>query len=738
MPLIAQKDFFVRIDSSFTDDSAQLQSFHGVECLSSLFEYDAVFTSKNDSINLDKALKSPINIHIKTDSHERFFAGIVAEFAQGATVRKDEEYLTEYYVKIRPQFWLLTLDRNYLMFQEKTAMDIIKKVLKDCGVKDTSDNVQSSGKKKREYCVQYEESSFNFVSRLLEEEGIAYFFKHTNSGHTLVLADSSSAFKNISGNSKIPFAKNIDASLNFGNVFNIRKKSAVTTGGSALADYNYKISQTELYKKLDSQWKGLPFYEYPAGFDSMSIGESLSKLRVEQFEFDHNSIIATSTVPEFTPGYVFELTGHHSAKFNDNYVLHSVEHDIRVRPENGQYIYENRFRAFQKNTVFRPPRITPKPKIWGLQSAIVVCPANQEIYCDKFGCIKVHFYWDRFGKAKNTNDSSCWIRVARPIAGNGWGSLFTPRVGQEVLVAFSEGNPDRPIVVGATYNDKHIPLYAEKEPMKSSLKTVSYKDNEKGFNEMRFYDEKDKEEYYQHAQKDMFIEIENSRTTHIKESDDTLIISKGNSYTTLESKGSATKHSLLIVKGDKSVELDKGNTSYLLKDGNETVTLNKGDCTVTLDNGNCSVTLSSGNVTVDVTGNITVKATGDISVSAEKNISLEAKQEIKMKAGTKITVEAGTDMNCKAGGNFSVQASMDMTCKASMNFKVQASTGVEIKSSLKLAIEGLTSDIKGTISLNMQAAAAAKVMGAVLNLQGSGTINNTSAMIRLGGPVKIG
>lgn len=613
MSLISQKDFFIQIKSSFTDDSAQLQSFHGIECLSSLFEYDVVFTSKNDAIDLDKALKSPINIQIKTASHERFFDGIVAEFAQGATVRKDEEYLTEYYAKIRPQFWLLTLDRNYLMFQEKNAMDIIKAVLKDCGVKDTSDSVLSCGKNKREYCVQYEESSFNFVSRLLEEEGISYFFQHTNSKHTLVLADSSSAFQNIPGNSKIPFAKNIDASLPFGNVFDIRMKTAVTTGASALADYNYKISQTQLYKKLDSQWKGLPFYEYPGGFDSMSVGENISKLRVEQFEFDHSSVIATSTVPEFAPGYAFSLQGHHAAKFNDNFVIHSVEHDLKVRPENGQFIYQNRFRAFQKNTVFRPPRVTPKPRIFGLQSAVVVCPSGKEIYCDKFGCIKVHFHWDRVGKNKDTNNSSCWVRVVHSVAGNGWGALFTPRVGQEVLVAFSEGDPDRPMVVGAAYNDKHVPLYAEKDPMKSSIKTVSYKDNEKGFNEMRFYDEKGKEEYYQHAQKDMLVEVENSRTTHIKKSDDTLLIDKGNRYTTIK----------------------------------------------------------AGDLIIKVTGNIKVTATKNITFKANQNITLDAKMGVKIKAGMNIDAQAGINATIKANVMMNLKAMVTLNAEGTVMSNVR-------------------------------------------------------------------
>lgn len=748
METIKQDDILVQINGNGIGSDVILKSFSGFEALSSLYEYKLYFTSSSDSIDLDKALKSTISVKIKTEAHERFFHGIIAEIAQGATNHKSGEYRTEYNVKIRPSLWQLTLDRNYKMFQEKTVMDIIKAVLKDCGVKEISDKVKSRGKGKREYCVQYGESSFNFISRLMEEEGIFFFFQHEESKHILVLADSSSAYMDISENANIPFIKGMNEVFPLGLVYEAKMKSSVTTGGSAVADYNYKISQTELYNKLDSQWKGLSFYEYPGGFSTTSVGNDLAKLRVELFEFDHNSMVASSTVPEFIPGGSFSLEQHPTEKFNDTYAIHSVRHELSLMPS-GRCIYKNRVRAFSKSVEFRPPRVTSKPRVYGTQSAVVVCPSNEEIYRDKFGCVKVHFHWDRDGEKKDTNDSSCWIRVVQSIAGNGWGSLVIPRVGQEVVVIFENGDPDRPLIIGGVYNDKFLPAYSDKDAMKTSIKTVTFKDNEKGFNEIRFHDEKDKQEFYQHAQKDMLIEIENSRTTSIKESDDILTLDKGNRMIELSAGDDAVKHSLLIKKGDHLTELTEGNCVYTITKGDCTVKMNEGNCKIVLKKGNneielsdgdMKITLCKGNASFDIKGNCDVKCSGDISFSAEKNITIEAQKEIKIKAGTKLNAEAGTDMLMKSGTKFTAQSGTDMTLKGGTNLNAEAGTNMSLKASINLQAQAnmnldMKANMKASIASNLQTDIKANAM---VNIQGVATVGIKGALVQAGALLKIG
>jgi type VI secretion system secreted protein VgrG len=194
-------------------------------------------------------------------------------------------------------------------------------------------------------------------------------------------------------------------------------------------------------------------------------------------------------VANLIPGFSFELSDHHNEKFNQEYILCQVEHNFNLSGQGG-YVYRNKFLAFPKGTEFRAPRRMPKPRIYGTQTAVVVCPSGEEIYRNEHCCVKVHFHWDQVGKDKDADDSSCWIRVAQPIAGKSWGAIFIPRVGQEVVVSFLEGNPDKPLIVGCVYNDQYVPPYADSDAMKSCLKLATFKDEE-GFNEVRFHDEKD-------------------------------------------------------------------------------------------------------------------------------------------------------------------------------------------------------------------------------------------------------
>ncbi|MBR1734489.1 MAG: type VI secretion system tip protein VgrG, partial [Alphaproteobacteria bacterium] len=325
--LTNQKELVAQLETSLGESNLVLKSLHGIEKISELFEFRVVFQSENPALDQDKALGTSFTIKIKADKEERIINGIVAEFSQGATQTENGIDLTEYIAVLRPKLWYLTLDRNYLIFQKKTAIDIIKQVLKDGGVTDVDDKTKSRGKIKREYCVQYGESSFNFVSRLMEDEGIFYFFEHSSGKHVMVLADSSVAHKPISGDKKIEFIQGVQSVFPLGIVFNTSMTTAFNTGGYITADYNYTISKTKLYSKLDSQYKDGPkYYEYPGNYEKSNEGDDLAKLRVEGFELSHCLLKASSTVPRITPGFAIEISGHHADKFNSEFVAYNVEH----------------------------------------------------------------------------------------------------------------------------------------------------------------------------------------------------------------------------------------------------------------------------------------------------------------------------------------------------------------------------------------------------------------------------
>ncbi|MDR1334837.1 MAG: type VI secretion system tip protein VgrG [Holosporaceae bacterium] len=719
-----QGNLLAQLTTVFGSSDVVIKSIRGIEAISELFEFIVVFQAKETSLDLDKALGSSISITLKTEKQERHINGIVAEFSHIASVQKTDGYVTEYSAVIRPKLWLLTLDRNHLIFQKQTAIDIISKVLKDNGITDLDDKTKSCGKVAREYCVQYGESSFNFISRLMEDEGIFYFFTHEKNKHTLVLADSSSVHEKIP-NPKVGFVQGFNEAVAMGKIFDTSMTTAVNTGDYSIADYNYTVSETKLFSKLSSKWKGQMYYEYPGKYEKVKEGDDLSKLRVELFERNHCVFRASSTVAELTPGMLFEVTGHHFSKFNAEYTVYGVEHFFDYSPPS-QMSYRNRVQAFPKNVTFRPDRSTLKPKIYGTQTAIVTCPSGEEISRDKYCCVKVHFYWDQIGKDKDTEDSSCWIRVAQLLAGNSWGAIFVPRVGQEVVVAFQEGDPDRPLIVGCVYNDKHVPLYPEGEAMKSSLKTVTFKDDEKGFNEFRLNDEKDKEEIYLHAQKDMVIDIINSRTTTIEESNDVLDILKGSRTITLQAKGDdKANHSITLTKGDKSVELTEGNYAITLSKGNETVELKEGDYTIKLSKGNMTVTLSGdlkikadGAIEIESGKAMKIKSGQDMTIESGTKINMKSGTDFGLKAGTALTEESGTDLKLKSGTNFTGEAGVNMTLKATMNLEASATMGMTLKANTTWEAQGMIS---------------AKLSGTIAELAGNGMSKVGAPMITIGG-----
>ena len=339
-----------------------------------------------------------------------------------------------------------------------------------------------------------------------------------------------------------------------------------------------------------------------------------------------------------TAGTKFTLSGHIRAALNASHVLRTVTHSAT----NAQY--SNSFECFIATATFRPQRVTPRPRVAGSQIATVVGPSGEEIWTDKHGRIKVQFPWDRVG-VKDEN-SSCWVRVSQTWAGQGWGALFIPRIGQEVIISYVDGDPDRPLVTGSVYNaEKTPPVTLPSMQTQSTILSRSTKSGAAG-NEIRFEDKKDSEEFYFHAQKDMKVEIENALTTTIKESHEIHTLNKGDR--TIEVKTGKETHS---VKGTREVTVT----------GNETHT-NKADYTQKVT-GNYELKVT-GNLVIDVTGSITFKTAKDATLKAGTTWAAESGTSFTNKAGTALTNEGGTNLTNKAGMNLSNEAGMGLKNKA--------------------------------------------------------------------------
>ncbi|MCX7338630.1 MAG: type VI secretion system tip protein TssI/VgrG [Alphaproteobacteria bacterium] len=663
----------------------------------------------------------------------RYFSGIVGKITQDQTYTDGDGNPYAYYqFVIHPAFWLLKFTKNYRIFQNLSASEIIGQILDENDVTFDDDQVSDAGQTVRDYCVQYDESDFDFVCRLMEEEGIFYFFQHAEDGHTLVLADTADDADSASGDA-ILFAANMTTYDPFNIVTEIKFQEQIVPMGYSAIDYNYDTPSTRLYQAIEGSGTGGVIYDYPALFSDTDEGESITDRRIAELEWPKTLILGKGTVPGFAPGMTFDLDNHPRDDINQEYLIYKVQHSIRqnIPPfDEGQdddqvleKIYENEFSAFPSDTEFRPPRITPKKRIYGNQTAIVTGPEGEEIHCDDQGRIKIQFPWDtRNGddadddSDNDDNDddddddsgSSCWVRVAQSWAGAGWGSLVIPRVGMEVVVSFIDGDPDRPLVMGCVYNgDNDAPDYASDRPTASTFKTNSTEESD-GYNEIRLDDESDNEEVYIHAQKDFTAEVENDLTLDVSNDmtvkvdgnreetiseDDSLIVEVGLKSTILSGPFTLNMLNIAsgtdmtnILKGKKKTKIVYGDHVLDIGTGDDSTLIGKGDQTVTIVMGNQTITLTNGNINVTVNGEINFKSTGNISFESLGDISLKA---MNVKTDALFAIEQTAVNEITQGANM-------INRQAKLMIQDSAKLSIKLKSDLEVKIEGgVNTTVKG-------------------------------------------
>lgn len=605
----------------------------GREALSELFEFAVDMASTNTGITADQLIGKSVTVSIaRPGSDARAINGIVTYFAAGDQMVNG---MRRYRVVLRPKLWLLTRTADCRIFQNQSVVQIADTLLSDGGVTDYKKVGLSGTHPTRDYCVQYRETDYEFLVRILAEEGIYFYFQHESGQHTLILSDSVGGYTDCVDKSvqhAPPDSSLTQAVQNWSSGFHFQ------SGKATLDDFNFEQSTTDLTASTstavsNSAFKSWEVYDYPGDYTKKDDGTTLSRTRMEAIEAGYAVTRGSSTYPGFMPGAKFTMAKHEvSGEQGKSYVLRAVEHSVRDHTHLGNHeetvAYANDFAALPATTVFRPRPVTRRPLIPGHQTATVVGASGDEIYCDKYGRIRVQFHWDRLGK--NDENSSCWIRVAQSIAGATWGSQFLPRVGMEVVVAFLEGDPDRPLVVGSVYNGQNMPPYTLPDnKTQSGIKTrSSTQGSATTFNELRFEDKKGSELVYIHAQKDFTRDvvnddklnvehdrtetIKNDRSATIQEGNESLTVSKGNRSVTV----SQGNDSLTVSKGNRTATVSEGNDSLTVAQGNRTATISKGNDTTTLSSGNYSLSLSSGNATMQCDG-------GSVTISAGQSITLK-------------------------------------------------------------------------------------------------------------------
>jgi type VI secretion system secreted protein VgrG len=603
----AQTYRLLRLATPLGPDKLLLRSFTGREAISELFSFQLDLLSEDSTINFDDLVGQNVTFAITLADGEtyRYFNGFISRFAQLPGIGR----LARYQAEVVPGLWFLTRTTDCRIYQNLSVPEIIKDVLERHNIRDVDFQLQASYPK-REYCVQYRETSYNFIQRLMEQEGIFYYFRHEDGKHTLVLGDAPAANPPCPNQKRARYEPAAGPGFAAPEDYVTRWKlqHELRPGRCTVTDFNFETPTTSLLTSLESKIQqggntSLEVYDFPGEYLRRDEGEREVRLRVEREEAAHAVVQGASVCRAFTPGYRFEFYDHERKDQNGMYLITSVTHNAT---EGGFYSgvggpqeasYDNLFTAIPYSVPFRPPRITPKPVVHGAQTAIVVGPSGEEIYTDKYGRVKVQFHWDRLGKYNEK--SSCWIRVSQPWAGKGWGGIWIPRIGQEVIVDFLEGDPDRPIITGRVYNANQMPPYElPAEQTKSGFKSRSSKGGStQNFNEIRFEDKKGAEEIVIHAERDLTTTVENNetrtvygkRTTAIKK-DETLTISEGNRKETLE-------------QGNDTLELWQGNRDVTLMKGSDSLVVQMGNITIKAPAGTHSTTA----LQIEITGMTSVK-----------------------------------------------------------------------------------------------------------------------------------
>lgn len=497
---------------SKTECALSVVSFNVEEQISSSFEID-ITVATQDEVVLEGLLDKEGLLTINYGVSKRYFHGIVRE----CTCIGDNGDYSIFHVYLVPSLWLLSLEQDCRIFQNMNVQDIVCKVLKESGIE--GDKVRLALKdveRKREYCVQYRETDLNFISRLLEEEGIFYFFEHHKDKHVIVFADNPSAYLPIQGEKEIRF--NVDGGMVSAeeSVSSFIYSRRLHPGKVSQRDFNYKRVNLDL--TIDKQTKRpteREVYDYPGNYFKQKKGDLVTQIHKERIQVLGETAEGQSNCPRITPGYVWELTNN---DFADKYLTVGVSHSgsqpqvLGEQAGSGGFHYHNNFVVIPSDVIVRPQIVAEKPVIIGVQTATVVGPKGEEIHTDKLGRITVQFHWDRLGK--KDDKSSCWIRVAQSWGGLSRGAQYIPRIGDEVLVEFAEGDPDRPIVTGSIYNGDNLPINnLEKSKTQSGFRTKTHKGE--GFNELRFDDANGAEEVYLQAEKDWNVTIKNNETKTI-------------------------------------------------------------------------------------------------------------------------------------------------------------------------------------------------------------------------------
>ncbi|MBT2990716.1 MAG: type VI secretion system tip protein VgrG [Candidatus Thiodiazotropha sp. (ex Ctena orbiculata)] len=705
----------LQVKTPLGPDELLILKMEAREELGRLYEFTVDLLSDNESISADDLLGKKMTVEMDmVNTTKRYFDGYVSRFTQIGHMA----FFAHYRATLRPWFWLLTQTSDCRIFQNKTVPDIVKEVFGENGFSDFEERLSGSYRE-WEYCVQYRETDFNFVSRLLEQEGIYYFFKHEAGKHTLVLCDDYGSHRVLEAYSEIPYLPPTEAgSSRFRDyIHSWRFSKSVRPGKYVHTDYDFKKPKSDLLRNaLQSRshsYAEYEIYDYPGEYEVPSDGEGYAKHRIQELQAGHEVLEGKGNARGVTTGGLFTMTEHPRGDQNREYLITGASYSLHADAfesvaeiaQGPLYVCE--FSCMDSKEIFRTARTTPKPMVQGPQTAVVVGPAGEEIYTDEYGRVKLHFHWDRYDS--RDENSSCWVRVAQVWAGKNWGAMHIPRIGQEVIVDFLEGDPDRPIVTGRVYNADQMPPYGLPANMtQSGIKSRSTKGGSgDNFNEIRFEDKKGNEQLYVHAEKNQDNIVENNETTSVGNDrtenvghDETITIANDRT----ESVGNNESITIGVnrtetVGSNESVSIGSNRSVNIGSNKSETVGVNKAETigaakALTIGAG-YQVSVGAGmNETVGASKSMQIASSlsetvgSDRAVSVGKNQATTIGDSDTLTVGKNLVIEAGDSVTIKTG-KASITMKKDGTIAIQgKDITVKGSGGVDVKASKNVVIKG--------------------------------------------------
>lgn len=672
MGAITQENRQIAVETPLGDDVLALMSFTGQEEMSRLFQYRLEMLSEEDSIAAKEIVGKSVTFSTRLpDGTPRYFHGFVSRFLAGSR----ETGYRRYYAEVVPWLWFLTRTADCRIFQNKSVPEIVQQVFSDLGFSDYALDLQGAHKK-REYCVQYRETDFDFVSRLMEEEGVFYYFRHEKDKHALVLADHKGAYKDLPEN-EVEYEYSYGALSGPDRLTRWEHQYEFISGKWAQTDYNFKDqparSEPTPGSLLMSNEKSLielarldkfEVYDYPGRYADKADGEALTRLRMEEEEATHDVVLAGSTCKSFAPGGKFKVTRHDcKAEEGKGFVVTSIRHAAAEPLQSAGAAsaaedYSNTFTCIPDSVTFRPRRTTPRPVVRGVQPAVVVGPGGEEIYVDEYGRVKVQFFWDREGK--RDENSSCWVRVSQAYAGKNWGAVTIPRIGQEVIVDFLEGDPDQPIILGRVYNADQTPPYPlPAQKMVSGLKSESTPGGG-GYNEYVMDDTKGNELIREHGQFDKDSTIEHDLREHVLHdrsrdvaNDESIVIGHNRDKLVKNDESSAIQGNRSETVGkDETISIDGNRTESVRKnesisiDGKRSETVGK-DESITIGGKRTEIVDKDESVTISGNRQKTVNKSEEQSIA--ENLALKVGKEQSIDVGKKLMIKAGDEVSIQTG-----------------------------------------------------------------------------------------